>query len=403
MTTRPPHRTALWLGLVLAMAGCGPAEPPALDAGDAGAPDAAHADAWIDAAVQVAVLPDPCPSTAAAMTLRAHGQQRGAALDDEDVIAVSSSAPGVVEVDLVDGQALLRAKALGATEVTLQGATAQRTLRVDVQPRPSPFARRVVEVAYGANAGHGQAGFPGIVLGPPAGAGANAGSLDVLSLGVGGEIVLELGVDVADGPGPDLLVFENPFVDATAGEVNYVEPAELAVSVDGVTFVAFACDPQPPWTGCAGRQPVLGNPALGVDPLDPARAGGDAFDLSALGLPRARYLRLRDVSTTSSGGTAAGFDLDAVAALHALPRAPRVRLVGPATARLGVGGVQPLRFDVAFAHERWSGVRVDCQVDDPGLVALDCRCTATGLRVGTTALRARLGDREAAVVIEVAP
>ena len=76
---------------------------------------------------------------------------------------------------------------------------------------PTPFAGRVVSFTPGEFAGFGQEGLPHIVLGPPHGAGAGMGSLDVLSLGRGGDIVLELGLLLVDGPGVDLLVFENPF------------------------------------------------------------------------------------------------------------------------------------------------------------------------------------------------
>ncbi len=53
---------------------------------------------------------------------------------------------------------------------------------------------------------------PGIVLGPPGDATPSTGSLSVMSLGHGGQIVLEF-VDnvVVDGPGPDFILFENPF------------------------------------------------------------------------------------------------------------------------------------------------------------------------------------------------
>jgi len=48
------------------------------------------------------------------------------------------------------------------------------------------------------------------VLGPPRGK-PGAGSLHVLSLGVGGEIVLGFGGSIVDGDGPDFVVFENAF------------------------------------------------------------------------------------------------------------------------------------------------------------------------------------------------
>src|SRR5438309_1685943 len=54
-----------------------------------------------------------------------------------------------------------------------------------------PFADRVVSFNPGAHAGFGQDGLPGVVLGPPRGGGDGMGSLDVLSLGREGTLVLE--------------------------------------------------------------------------------------------------------------------------------------------------------------------------------------------------------------------
>jgi hypothetical protein len=53
-----------------------------------------------------------------------------------------------------------------------------------------------------------------------------------------------------------------------------------------------------------------------VDPVDPSVAGGDAFDLAALGLPRAGFVRVRDLGLGSPTPDTAGFDLDAVASVH---------------------------------------------------------------------------------------
>ena len=167
----------------------------------------------------------------------------------------------------------------------------------------------------------GQDAFPGIVLGPPeAGVDGNAG-LDVLSLGCGGQITLRFaGAGVVDGPGPDLLVFENPFV---VGDGTFVEPARVLVSDDGVDWRAFACDLEAePLRGCAGVALVRANEGNAIDPTDPAEAGGDAFDLAEVGLARARWVRLIDVgeeydpSGLWCSGPSAGFDLDALAAVH---------------------------------------------------------------------------------------
>lgn len=179
-----------------------------------------------------------------------------------------------------------------------------------------PFAAAVRAFTPGAGAGHGADDFPDVVLGPPAGRGKQAGNVDdVLSLGLAGEIVLELGVDAIDGEGPDLIVFENPFL--FAGDRVFSEPGRVAFSVDGEVFVEHPCEPEATLpNGCAGFTPVL--PAS--DPTDPDLVGGDAFDLAVVGLSRARFVRVRDAGAELLGteGTG-GFDLDAVAVIHQGP------------------------------------------------------------------------------------
>src|SRR5262249_55619727 len=78
-----------------------------------------------------------------------------------------------------------------------------------------PFGEAVVSFTPGQGAGFGQNKMPGVVLGPPQGQGDSSGSTDVVSLGNGGEIVLETGVTIVDGPGVDLIVFENAFIGFT--------------------------------------------------------------------------------------------------------------------------------------------------------------------------------------------
>ena len=180
-------------------------------------------------------------------------------------------------------------------------------------PDGDPFAVEVVDFQPGEGAGFGQDRFPEVVLGPPHGGGERAGSLDVLSLGRGGAIVLRLGRAAVDGPGPDLLVFENPF--RFPGGV-FVEPGEVSVSDDGEVWATFPCDPSAPEaTGCAGVDPVLANVETNdLDPTNPEQAGGDAFDLADVGLETARFVRIVDVGGEPGfGAPSEGFDLDALA------------------------------------------------------------------------------------------
>jgi len=180
----------------------------------------------------------------------------------------------------------------------------------------------VVEFLPGAGAGFGQDRFPDVVLGPPSGLGPDNGSLDVLSLGQGGSITLRFtDLEVTDGPGVDLLVFENAFLVA-GGPQTFSERATVSVSVDGVQWFEFPCAPSDAaggYPGCAGVKPVTANPANGVSATDPAVAGGDGFDLATVGLTRARYVRIVDAGTNSAGGNSAGFDLDAVAVVNGAP------------------------------------------------------------------------------------
>ncbi|MCS6799586.1 MAG: cell surface protein [Myxococcota bacterium] len=203
-------------------------------------------------------------------------------------------------------------------DVTGTDAQGTDALPSDAATAGSPFAVAVVRFEPGRNAGFGQDRLPDVVLGPPRGGGEAMGSLHVVSLGVGGLIELELGRDAVDGPGPDLLVFENPFFRAGSTE-SFAEPGAVALSADGMHWTELPCDPTPPaYTGCAGARPVFANAETnGLDPRDPDEAGGDAFDLASVGLERARFVRIRDVGPDRSfGGNAGGFDLDAVAVVH---------------------------------------------------------------------------------------
>lgn len=183
-----------------------------------------------------------------------------------------------------------------------------------------PYASEVVSFTPGEGAGFGDSSMPDVVLGPPQGKGISAASLDVVSLGEGGEIVLGFGdLEIVDGPGDDFVVFENAFYANGDPEQIFAELAEVAVSEDGETWVSFTCeftpDDAPPYTGCAGWSPTLEYDALAHSTLSLEVTGGDGFDLAEVGLSRARYVRIRDlwgVGATPSQG----FDLDAVGLIH---------------------------------------------------------------------------------------
>jgi hypothetical protein len=186
----------------------------------------------------------------------------------------------------------------------------------------SVYASGVESFTPGTSAGYNQDKLPGIVLGPPVGEGNESGSLDVASLGAAGEIVLAFGnFSIVDGPGPDLVVFENAFWPSGDASAVFAELGEVSVSEDGETWETFPCDAEGDgegnFPGCAGVTPTLVYDAEKLMPLDPAQSGGDAFDLADLGLKRARFVKIRDLETLPPGGTSAGFDLDAVGVIHA--------------------------------------------------------------------------------------
>ena len=190
-------------------------------------------------------------------------------------------------------------------------------------PDSNCFITGVVSFDAGRNAGFGQMQMPDIVYGPPIGTGDLFGSLDVVSLGDEGEIVVELGDYVVDGDGPDFIVFENPFNIGGDPTNPFAEPGEVSVSEDGVDWTTFPCDGPfscsvngYPYSSCAGWHAVYSNPDNGISPFDPAVAGGDAFDLADIGVARIKFIRIRDMNRQCSGAPSAGFDLDAISIIH---------------------------------------------------------------------------------------
>ncbi len=184
-----------------------------------------------------------------------------------------------------------------------------------------PFVTGVVSFSQGPCGGFGAGSLPGVVEGPPIGGGSSKGSTDVVSLGVGGSIVVSFAPNaIVDGPGVDFVVFENAFYIGGNPNNVYAEPGEVSVSDDGATWATYPCNAtagNPPYGQCAGSNPVLSTPSNGISPLDYPACGGDGFDLADLGVTHARYVRIVDHSgETCSGGDTTGFDLDAIALIH---------------------------------------------------------------------------------------
>jgi hypothetical protein len=141
----------------------------------------------------------------------------------------------------------------------------------------------------------GPFGDPARALNGVRGGGMAMGSTDVYSLDYGenGSLVFDVGRALLDGPGAEIVIFENAFQIA-GSDRRFMDQLVVSVSLDGETWVDFPHDyvaadesvysslPSD-WPGFAGLSPVLldvdTNP---VDPFDGAAAGGDAFDLTDL-------------------------------------------------------------------------------------------------------------------------
>jgi hypothetical protein len=209
----------------------------------------------------------------------------------------------------------------GDDDPTIDGAAGGAGAAPAVASTGLVYAASIESFTPGAGAGFNQSKLPDVVLGPPKGLGTGRGSLDVLSLGSSGEIVLGFGAGaIVDGPGADLIVFENPFWPDGEPSQVFAELGEVSVSEDGETWRAFACDTtgdgEGHYPGCAGVTPTLKFDTNALEPLDAEQTGGDAFDLAELGLARARFVKIRDLATLEPAGTTSGFDLDAVAVIH---------------------------------------------------------------------------------------
>jgi hypothetical protein len=163
---------------------------------------------------------------------------------------------------------------------------------------PLAAQARFATTVLGQSTGAGGGGIYNAAnaLGAPQGGGLLQGSLHVHTLGIGGTLTLELGVAAVDGPGCDLVVYENGFQLAGTGLV-FTEGVHVEVASNGVDYArlpgryqgpvgGFAGAPGAPWgvlSGVAGGVPVLANSLTNaIDPWNPVVAGGDCFDLAEL-------------------------------------------------------------------------------------------------------------------------
>lgn len=396
-------RRVAWglLGLALA---CGEFDPPALDAGrpgadaepalDAEAPRPAPPCGVLELNLPVSLLGPGASHRLWALVHPPAGEGFEPTLVSPELASVR-----VLGEAVVWRRDRFVAMEAGAAEVHVELGGCQSSATIEVLGY-APFGAELLEVSFGRGAGHGASELPEIVLGPPAGGGAYAGSLDVLSLGIGGSISLGFGaLQIYDGPGPDFIVFENAFLVA-GGAAVFAEPAEVSILRPDATWGTFRCDHAYPHEGCAGRSPVLSNPMNERAATDPAAAGGDAFDLAEL-TSLADALRLEDVGTATTGSNS-GFDLDAVALVHAWPR-DVVALTPEHTSLSIIAGSRRLLPTISALRRdgsRLLGVAVHVAVEHPEILSIEGP-VLRGLRPGFTRLVVRAGPFQTTIDIEV--
>lgn len=303
----------------------------------------------------------------------------------------------------------VRGLAEGSGTVIYSQGTKEIALPVEVKSYPPPFASELLEQTRGAGDGYGRDRLPDIILGPPKGVGPNQGSLDTLSLGVGGSVTLGfVGLYLYDGPGDDFIVFENAFSIAGNGE-TFAEPAIVEVKdAESGAWRAHACDTEHDWpyAGCAGVEPVLAGPARPeLDPTDPIGAGGDRFDLAEhlIDALEVDALRITDARTGTTTGGNSGFDLDAVALIHTLPIGARALEAAPETPRTFAAGILVAvpRFDVEDeAGAKISGVAVRLEPGE-GLELDAAAQTMRAMKAGAVELTARAGHLLTTITFDI--
>jgi len=199
----------------------------------------------------------------------------------------------------------------------------------------TPYADKVYSYTLGAGGGFGLSSLPGNVSGPPdfnfREFRRDVLASQVFSLGIGGVVIVEFTDNlIADGPGVDFTVFENGLIDLRNGRTFY-EGAEVFVSADGTGFFDLGYA-EGKMTGLIYNA-IYDDPSF--NPLNPAVSGGDSFDIAfdryglSTGLTTVKYVRLVDDGDGAPDGSGcAGFDLDAIAAVHSAPEPSTFLVVG---------------------------------------------------------------------------
>lgn len=264
----------------------------------------------------------------------------------------------------------------------------------------TPFAATVVSYAAGTGAASGFTN-PQVALGSPerfTGEGLIPGAVtpfqpafrpnEVVSLGVGGSLVVAFDHDVVDDPrnpfGIDLIVFGNSFFTDAGSGAGIVggfvsEGGRVSLSPDGVSWTAVRAveaDGLFPTLGYLDSLPYATQPGLipsdFLRPVDPTLSvatlssldypslvdaysgsgGGAGIDIAAVGLQRIRFVRVEGPAT-------AGFspEIDAFADVAPLPANPDLN---------GDGSVDAL--DIAILLSAWGAIDSAADLDASGLV-----------------------------------
>jgi hypothetical protein len=151
---------------------------------------------------------------------------------------------------------------------------------------------------------------------------------------------------ICDAPGADFTVFENAFHSGSPTGPLFAEYGFVSVSQDGEHFVDFPHNAVT-HVGLAGQTPVLSNPDNEIDPLTmPGRTRSTSRPSACRGWPmsrnrrRQRHRRSADLPQFTIAPNA-GFDFDALAALH--PCDPSTLVTPTPTATTVLGTATPTR------------------------------------------------------------
>ncbi len=164
-------------------------------------------------------------------------------------------------------------------------------------PEALPTDTRPMDLVVEAPGASGEGpGDPQNAVNGVRGGGASTGGTDVYAIPAVNSSFLVLALDghsIGNGPGAELVVFENPFNYGEGGV--FMDQVVVQVSRDGITWVSFpfdftaedetsySTDPAD-WDGFGGVTPVIFNQDVdpNADPFNTETAGGDAFDLDQL-------------------------------------------------------------------------------------------------------------------------